>query len=248
MRAIRAVLQRLTTSAFVCDRDAWEHFGASERSFKTYKSKLRLLEDRLNECSNIASEFSQDSAARFDPDDFFSTDDQTLSEAAPPPVTVPQEHAPSLPAPLASPPFFVAAETVQSAVMAGPVADALDEHAREAVEAGDEFDAEAKLAQLSLGQPPRKDAGESSTSRASPSQLAEQAKAHAHMLHADEIDAKAAIEEDAGLVTTPITDSLTASKQNCAYKDELRRFWIVHGVAFTSWWKGLSQQLRRQVT
>ena len=115
-----------------------------------------------------------------------------------------------------------------------PVQVGLKASVAEAAEAGEELDVEAKLAQLVLAPPPEDASG---------SQRSEQACADE--MRGDEIDARAHIEAGAGRAP-PINDPINAAKFNRDSKDELRRFWRVHGEGFSKWWRASSKDQRRQ--
>ena len=130
-----------------------------------------------------------------------------------------------------------------------PVQAALAAAAAEAAQSGEEFDAEEKLRRLTLPSPPSKEtdaAAETSASTEGPRTSSSAEQEQARDLRRDEVDARAAIEQGAGAVTSPIEDSLSAGKVNQAQKDELRRFWLVHGPGFTKWWEGMSSALKRK--
>ena len=92
------------------------------------------------------------------------------------------------------------------------------------------------------------EAGGSSSSAAEPKDVPDVSdESLSRDLRADEIDARAHIEAEAGLKVPTMRNALEASQYNRSLKEQLRIFWKEHEVGFRQWWLSLSYERRVQV-
>ena len=64
VRAITAALHRTTRpQLYTRDRDAWQHFGASERNFRVWKRKLEAISDQLRQVTSVVEQLHNEQLA-----------------------------------------------------------------------------------------------------------------------------------------------------------------------------------------